>query len=1260
MLSSLGARRDRSRSPSEAGPPSKVFIVHETEPEHQRPSDTRLPTPGPEICRGSHHSDGNFGPKIVVQEHREEKMTSPPMLYTYAQAVTGQRSSPEGRTPVSQETAAHKPHETQHQDQEPQQQFLQQDPSRQPATETEQQHVLREQSVGEKQEFMHEEQEPQQREVYQCQAEQLAGKTPHQKPPSKKTSLSSHDLQSRKAQAMKNRPWLQKAASGDKKRPGPHPEQDPAQTEHIRSQVKAASAPQVVSHHSSTGEEQPEPQAGLAEEPQQWQGRQQNEAQQQNEQQQQQRQLQDSKKQQVVKQAKPGLDSKTKAWTVTETQSKNQTKIQDQSQPIVQPVVQVSLTDVSHSSIVSPQTTTSFSQTGLNESQSQRQTPPKPHGSVKTQSMSQTSVSAESQQLLQPQGPAHGPTDTQVHTWTPIGPSPVPALVPGHLQPPVPSHIQLRTHPQSWAPVRPPSPKPPTHKQPETIGQAKSFISTHPQSRDPLESCPDVKTHPEIHTMSMNLPQIHAKSRAQVPPQTHVQSLTQVQVHPQQKATLQTNKLSFPQVQTPAQPVARPSDPQLLTHHQTCAQPVVHHQGHPVPDSVTPSHPPILQHGFHSQGQLQAWAPVRASSPMSSQQPQAPPGTATQPQIYHPDYSHFSSQQWTNKQESQSQAIFHQRHPVTQLYPQAPMSQSYQGAQAVPQWPQQQGPQVSPQRFAHMGLSYTQPQIHLQAHTQSWSQIQPQITPQGPVQLRPHQPLQTIQTEQGHVQQQSWVQPTPPLQSQSYHHPQTKQHLMGQHQAPIQTYMVPQSHTPHQAQFQLPIQGPLQTLQTHSQTHVQTQPGLQAKPHTKPSTEPKPFQHLHPMTEKKGTSSPVSKPLDQAGFQIPTQPKVPSTVPSKAKSEPNPQPMLPKPVPSTATTMVESSTKLRIQKQTVSQPSGQSEPEVTQSMVTTKPLVLTPTQVQNEPLVLTPTQAQNEPLVLTPTQVQNESLVLTPIQVQNKPLVLTPAQAQNKTLVLAPTQVKNESLVLTPTKSQVEPRQEFKLQTETPTEPVAQSLIQPNVDLTSQSKVQSVIQSKTEAQFQAQDQLSSLPKPQTPPQSKVQGKIPTKPVVQSPIQPKYDALPQPKVQSVSQPKPEAQPQTPPESKSQSPLQTRLQTQPLPPSNSQTQSPLQTKPQQKQTSPVFQVPVLPQIRVETSEDLIRPPALAQAPPQAYTEAYIKARALAMNGFEEAKHCLQAHILEAISVFEDKCLSAEQAAVKQVNVTSPGDLMSYCDQ
>lgn len=80
-----------------------------------------------------------------------------------------------------------------------------------------------------------------------------------------------------------------------------------------------------------------------------------------------------------------------------------------------------------------------------------------------------------------------------------------------------------------------------------------------------------------------------------------------------------------------------------------------------------------------------------------------------------------------------------------------------------------------------------------------------------------------------------------------------------------------------------------------------------------------------------------------------------------------------------------------------------------------------------------------------------------------------------------------------------------------------------------------------------------------------------------------------------------------------------------------------------TNPQLPIQEPPQ---QQSAPRVKQPALAQAPPQAYTEAYIKAQALVRDRFEEAKHCLQEHIIEAINVFKDKRMTDEQASVKEV--------------
>lgn len=88
--------------------------------------------------------------------------------------------------------------------------------------------------------------------------------------------------------------------------------------------------------------------------------------------------------------------------------------------------------------------------------------------------------------------------------------------------------------------------------------------------------------------------------------------------------------------------------------------------------------------------------------------------------------------------------------------------------------------------------------------------------------------------------------------------------------------------------------------------------------------------------------------------------------------------------------------------------------------------------------------------------------------------------------------------------------------------------------------------------------------------------------------------------------------------------------------------------QRRVEPPSPSPPQAQGHAESPDLCVSPLTLSQAPPQAYTEAYAKAQALARNGFEEAKHCLQEHIRETISVFEDKSVSAEQASLKEVDL------------
>ncbi|XP_075344165.1 uncharacterized protein LOC142402517 [Odontesthes bonariensis] len=1202
MLSSLGARRDRSRSPPGAGPPSKVFIPTKAKPQHLRESDNKQPTQWPE----THHRDDTFVPKIVVQEYREEKMASPLMSYTYAQAViqTGTKSPPEYQTQVYPETTGQKQQETQEKVLMPQQQLEQQGLTTHMAIEQEkqkQQKLKHEQPLKEvqKQEMMpaqpqlhqHKQkqqvEEPHQFDVRQYHVQQhtatniqvetqvkqipkLHEQTLHQQTASKKKSLSSKELQSRKIQGMKNRPWLQKTASGEQKTPAPNPDQDstqnPEQTRQIQSTLKRETerTAQVISHNTSTAGAYPKAHAKLTKQThqQQQEPKKQKHQSQSVEQQQQLQHQQQQKEQQlephpVLRQVQPDSDTKNKSQTVTKTQHSTQTKVQNQSQlntmPKPQSAVQQQLNSTSKypSSTVGQQPATTMSLTEVSERQSHMHDFPQPHGPVKTQSLTQTQtqpqpqpqphlqpqtcVPAGPQQSMQPQNLVHGPAISQSQTWAPVRPSsPMQAPFPGNLQPPLPSHIQLRSHPQSWAPVRPPSPKPPTNAQHETHGQSINVTQTHAQQM----------------------------AESQIHPQTRVLHQTQ----PQQKAKPQTHALSMAHDQTDVQPIARPSQAQLPTHHQTHIQPAVHHQDHSMIDPLaqfsTLPKPLVPQLGLNSQGQLQAWTQVRASSPMSIQHLQ---GTA-QPQPYPQGYSQsqFSSHQWTDKQEPQNQAIAQQGHHIPHPYPQQvaqpPHPQTYATAHGLSQWTQQ-GSQISPHGYSHISQSYSQSQMNIQAPAQSWAQTQPQINPQSPMPQMPQiRTYNTVQTDQGQVQ--SWVEVSPQLQSQPYQQPQSQQYLPVQHQPQpqhypqphLQTQTPPQSQPLHQVHHQLPSQVHLQTLQAQSHTHIQTQPVLQTMPHaTTHQSQPSFLQpnqsqlllqpKIQSPTQLKGESFTQSKPqtqlTPQTEFELSAQPNIQSPTLSKAQSmsQPKPQVQLPGQLNASSTS---------------------------KSKVESQPQVKVLAQVASQPGI----QSQTQPKVQLPSQPKVESITQPVPELQTIQTVVTSS-----------------------TKSVVESTMKPKVQEETTPQLVAQSPIQ------------------------SKDQSPTQPQAQLLPPNQLQAQSPSLPMAQ----------------------------TTPLSSSKSPPQARPQT--FPQSQSHTQLLLQPKPQQLQTTILSQVTVLPEVQTESPDLCIKPPALAQAPAQAYTEAYNKAQALARNGFEDAKHCLQAHIMEAITVFKDKRFSSEQASVKE---------------
>ncbi|KAM9477485.1 uncharacterized protein Hap1MRO34_010303 [Clarias gariepinus] len=169
-----------------------------------------------------------------------------------------------------------------------------------------------------------------------------------------------------------------------------------------------------------------------------------------------------------------------------------------------------------------------------------------------------------------------------------------------------------------------------------------------------------------------------------------------------------------------------------------------------------------------------------------------------------------------------------------------------------------------------------------------------------------------------------------------------------------------------------------------------------------------------------------------------------------------------------------------------------------------------------------------------------------------------------------------------------------------------------------QTQQQSWPQNRPEAPFQVQFQSQSL-------QSKPQVQVLQKPQLPEQEQPQQKALTQAKLVALAPVRPPApaphQPQTQYQQWSHNRTEALFQVQ-IP---SQTlQMPSQVQVLQKPQS---------QVQEERQQHLaaqVKPPAQDQAPPQAYSEA----EALAKNNYEDAKRCLQEHILEAISIFNDK--------------------------
>ncbi|CAJ1074541.1 LOW QUALITY PROTEIN: nesprin-2 [Xyrichtys novacula] len=717
--------------------------------------------------------------------------------------------------------------------------------------------------------------------------------------------------------------------------------------------------------------------------------------------------------------------------------------------------------------------------------------------------------------------------------------------------------------------------------------------------------------------------------------QKQQEQMLQQQKHTQQKQPQPTVKQVEPDSDTKAKPqsvsMAQPH-PQTKVQHKPPPQTVTESDTQSVKSTSSQIHAQsIAQSQSHiqpvPQSHPQSFVQVQTTAQLRGQ-PQTHPQTMTQSMVQTQTHAPLLAQPspaQPSTQQTQSQLIIRpQGHPQPMnQYPlnvqpvvqhPGPMSQS-----PIPTWTQVRA--SSPMPIPHpQGPAQVPPypQGYPQGHSpsQQWTPKQePQNTAiaqqRHPIpQPHPQQMGQSPQSQAyptGQVPQQ-WSQAAPQLMQQIRHpgYPPMGPSF-GQAQMQQQTQTQPWTHTQPQSLMQQQ-QPRMRAAFPPQQSQIQQQTWGQAPLQPQPQSYPPP--HLPPQSQQYPQLQTQRHPQPQIQAQVPTQLPQPHQVPPQRPSQPQLRPQL----------------QAQTQGQIQIQPSVQVNPQV---------------QTQQSQFSLQFQQPPQQPK--SQAQLQPQQVIQPPTQSKSdwapQPHPSAPFPPQQGVQPSGPPKVQ----------SPTQPKSDWAPQPK----PLAQLPPQQGVQPSGQPKIQSTTQTKSEQAIQQQPK-SELPiKADSQPQSRLQSEtvlpteaqLPTLPKVQSPTQPKPQAQlpPQPQLQDQSATLPKNQ--TAVQSMAQSPPQSRPQTQPPPQPKPQTQPPPQPKPQQPQTVSYSQVTVLPQTQAESPDVCIKPPALAQAPPQAYTEAYAKAQALARNGFEEAKYCLQEHIMETINIFQDKRLSAEQVSVKE---------------
>lgn len=526
--------------------------------------------------------------------------------------------------------------------------------------------------------------------------------------------------------------------------------------------------------------------------------------------------------------------------------------------------------------------------------------------------------------------------------------------------------------------------------------------------------------------------------------------------------------------------------------------------------------------------------------------------------------------------------------------------------------------------------------------TQKLPQTVPAVAAQPVIQKQPHQfvsppisqqvltqhpPQPSISTQTQATTQYS--QATAPIQQQKQ--PQTPILTPQQPQVMILKQAQPQSMTPMQPQWQ-----PQQTIpQSHpALPQPQRFPVTQAMPQdiSRPGQQ-YPTYPIQPQVIMQRQQSPhgvvqTQQPTLHNPTVISPQPKGASPIQPRIISMPRPQ----MPVQSQTQVKAQGSAPLMIQ------PHGQPQWYQPGDVSQTYPKVQGPISVAAQMQPLAHFQTHPQPQSVPPSQPKQWSTIRPGIVVQTYPTVEFPGQK---------VQTQPQMAVYPKTQPQPQPQQWPPAR---PESPWGQSQIRPqgptqHMVPSQQWRPVSPVYPKAESQGHGpypQPQYQALPRPQSPQrqwgpvrpehQFQVSSQTMSHGVLQ-PVAPWNQPPAQAPIRSQSPQQPQQSQQKWGSSRIEAPSETLIQSQAA-------QTELQS---QDMTKPQLPVQESPQ---QQSAPRVKQPALAQAPPKAYTEAYIKAQALVRNRFEEAKHCLQEHILEAINVFKDKRMTDEQASVKEV--------------